>query len=53
MIVKVETQRNLNRFIYFIKDLYKDEEHYVFPIFSALKKELKEIVLKDNEYTAI
>ncbi len=53
MIIKVETQHNLNKFIYFIKDLYKNDEHYVFPIFSALKKELKEIVLKSNEYTAL
>ncbi len=53
MIRKVTTTKDLHQFIYFIKDLYQDEEHYVFPIFRALKKELKELVLNGNEYTAL
>ena len=53
MIKEVKTKKDLKRFIYFIKKLYKDEQHYVFPIFYALEKELKKIVLEDHEYTAI
>ncbi len=53
MILQVNDKRNLNRFIYFIKDLYKNDQNYVFPIFYAQKKELSEIVLKDKSYKAI
>lgn len=53
MIKIVETKKNLKKFIYFIRDLYKDETHYVYPIFSALIKELTEKVLKEKKYTAL
>lgn len=53
MIKVVNTKKDLNQFIYFIKDLYKTEEHYVFPIFYALKKELNDLVLKEQKYTAL
>jgi hypothetical protein len=53
MIKIVETKKDLKGFIYFIKYLYKGETHYVFPIFSALIKELTEIVLKKKTYIAL
>ena len=53
MIIKVNSKKDLHKFIYFIKDLYKNEKHYVFPIFHSIKKELEQIVLKDNDYIAI
>lgn len=53
MIKIVNTKKDVKRFIFFIKDLYKNEKHYVFPIFYALNKELTQIVLKDHDYTAI
>lgn len=53
MIKAVKTKRELKQFIHFIEDLYKEEEHYVFPIFYALKKELKKLVLEDKTYKAI
>jgi GNAT superfamily N-acetyltransferase len=53
MIKKVETKKDLYKFIYYITKLYKDDDLYVFPIFNSLKKELKIEVLKDNTYTAI
>lgn len=53
MIIDVSTKKDLNRFIYYIKDLYKDDEYYVYPIFYAQKKELTEIVLKEKKYKAL
>jgi len=53
MIKIVKSKKDVKQFVYYIKDLYKSEEHYVFPIFSAIKKELNKIVLIDQEYTAI
>ncbi|XMB85298.1 hypothetical protein RJG79_07660 [Mycoplasmatota bacterium WC44] len=53
MIIDIKSKKDLNRFIYFIKDLYKDDEYYVYPIFYAQKKELKTIVLEDKTYKAI
>ncbi len=53
MIVKVNNKRDLKRFIYFVRDLYKDDPHYIYPLFFVLKKELKEQVLLTKTYTAI
>lgn len=53
MIINVNTKKTLNDFIYFIKDIYKDDEHYVYPIFYAVKKELKKLVLEEKTYKAI
>lgn len=53
MIIEVKNKRDLKRFIFFITELYKEDEYYVYPIFSAQKKELKEIVLDDQTYKAI
>ena len=53
MIKTVENKKDLKRFIFFIKDLYKSEKRYVYPIFYALQKELKRIVLEQKEYMAI
>ncbi|XMB72110.1 hypothetical protein RJI07_08375 [Mycoplasmatota bacterium WC30] len=53
MILKVETKHDLKRFIYYVKDLYKDNPHYIYPLFYILFKELKKEVLKDQTYTAI
>lgn len=53
MIIDIKTKKDLHKFIYFIKDLYKDDEFYVYPIFYAQKKELKELVLKEETYKAL
>ncbi len=53
MIKMVASTRSLNRFIYFIKDLYKTDHHYIFPIFYALKRELKKEILIEKQYIAI
>ena len=53
MIKLVENKKDIKDFIYFIEDLYKDCDNYVFPVFSALKKEFKKIVLEDKKYIGI
>lgn len=53
MIIDISNKKDLHRFIYFIKDLYKDDPYYVYPIFYAQKKELNEIVLEKKTYKAI
>ncbi|MFA6866865.1 MAG: hypothetical protein WCR54_05040 [Clostridia bacterium] len=53
MIVKVSDKKQLKNFLYYITDLYKDCENYVFPVFASLKKEVGQIVLVDKTYTAI
>lgn len=53
MIIVVSNNKDLNSFVHFVEDLYKGHDKYVFPIFSAVKKELKKNVLKDENYTAI
>ena len=53
MIREVKTKKDLMKFIYFIKDLYKEDPYYVYPIFSAQKKELSEIVLEKKTYKAL
>jgi hypothetical protein len=53
MIVKVTDKKTLNQFIYFVTKLYRNHPLYVYPIFSALKKELASVVLNEKTYTAI
>lgn len=53
MIIRVSSPKEINDFAYFVKDLYKDHEQYAFPIFSAVKKELKKAVLDKGNYTAL
>jgi len=53
VIKEVRNHRQLNAFIYFIKDLYADCEHYIYPVFYILKKELRQRVLKEKSYKAI
>jgi len=53
MIISVDNKKTLNDFIYFIKDIYKNDEHYVYPIFFAVKKELSRLVLEEKTYKAI
>ncbi len=53
MIIKVNNKKDLKRFIYFVKDLYKENPHYIYPLFSVLKKELIEQVLDLKAYTAL
>jgi len=53
MIIEVNNKKDLHRFIFFIKDLYKDDDYYIFPIFHAQKKELADIVLKKKSYKAL
>jgi len=53
MVIDIKTKKDLRKFIYFIKDLYRDDSNYVFPLFFVQKKELTEIVLKDKTYKAL
>lgn len=53
MIKKVNTKKELHKFVYFIKELYKDDPYYVFPFFKVQMKELTEIVLNNKTYNAI
>jgi len=53
MIKTVASVRELNQFIFFIRDLYKADPHYIFPIFYALKRELKKEILIEKHYQAI
>lgn len=53
MIKKVESLKDLKKFIHFKEKLYKDDPHHVNPIFFFLTKELKREVLVNKEYTAI
>lgn len=53
MILKVQNKTQLKQFIHYIEDLYKNDPHMVYPIFSALKKELTTEILETNKYTAI
>jgi len=53
MIKKIQNIKDLKRFIYYAKDLYHDDPHYIYPLFSILKKELKQEVLLKKTYTAI
>ena len=53
MIKVVHTKKDLKRFIYYVKDLYKDNPHYIYPLFYVLYGELKKEVLKEKNYTAI
>ncbi len=53
MIKKVSTKKELNNFIYFVRELYKDKKDYGYPIFFSLKKELKKQVLVSKKYTAL
>lgn len=53
MIKIVETKKDLKDFIYFVKTLYSKEEHFIYPVFRFLFKELVEEVLNKKEYKAI
>ncbi len=53
MIIEVKTKKQLKDFVYFVKDLYKDCKHYIYPIFYVLNKELKLYVLKKKSYKAL
>jgi hypothetical protein len=53
MLKIVRTKKDLTRFIYYIEKLYKDDPYVVYPIFSSLKKELREEVLNSRKYTAL
>jgi len=53
MIHKVQTKKDVNDFVNCIKDLYKNNEHYIYPIFFVQKKEIFDIVVKKKSYTAL
>jgi hypothetical protein len=53
MITRVKNKKDLKSFVYFIKDLYKGETHYIYPVFYILLRELKKRVLVDKTYKAI
>lgn len=53
MIISVQTPKDLRRFIRFSADLYRDDPHFVPPIWAAQWKELKREVLEKKVYTAL
>ncbi len=52
MIKQVDNIKLLKQFIEFPKTLYKDEPHYVHPLYAILTKELKKLILRDKTYKA-
>jgi len=53
MIKKVADKYDVISFVNFIKDLYRNDEHFVFPILSTLKKELVREILIKKLYTGL
>ncbi len=53
MITEVNSLRKLKSFVYFVKDLYKECEHYIYPSFYIVLKELKKEVLVEKKSKAI
>lgn len=53
MITIVKNKTDLKRFIYFPKELYKNDPHFVPPIYYILTKELIKEVLQTQKYTAL
>ena len=53
MIKEVSEVKDLKRFIYYVKDLYKDDGHYIYPSFYIVLKELKKEVLQHKTSKAI
>ena len=53
MIKRVKSKHELKQFIYFKEWLYKDEVHFVPPLYYVLTKELKREVLSTNNYVAL
>lgn len=53
MIKEVTKTKDLKKFVYFVKDLYKDSEHYIYPSFYIVLKELKKEVLVKKTSKAI
>ncbi len=53
MIYEVKDRKRLKQFIYYVKELYGNNELYVYPIFKTLFKELKQEILISNRYTGL
>ncbi len=53
MIINAKNKKEIKKFIYFIKDLYRNEKNFVYPFFNNQKKELYHYVLKSKEYKAL
>lgn len=53
MILEVKTKKQIKLFVDFVRVLYKDEEHYIYPIFYILKKELIRETFINKSYRAI
>lgn len=53
MVQLVTNKKELKQFIYFVKELYQGNEHYVLPFFQIQIKELTQLVLNDKTYKAI
>lgn len=53
MIRVVTTMNDLNRFVFFVRNLYKTDPIFAPPIYAVLKKELKKQVLIEKKYTAL
>lgn len=53
MIKEVKSFKELKSFVYFVKDLYKGCEHYIYPSFYIVLKELKKEILVEKNSKAI
>lgn len=53
MILEVKNKKNVRDFVFFIKDLYKNDKNYIYPIFYVQKKEIFDIVVNKKSYKAI
>jgi len=52
-IKKIETIKDLNLFFTFSKNLYKENPHYIPPMYMVIKKELKKLLFIEKTYQAL
>ena len=53
MIKEVNNYKELKKFVYFVRDLYKDCKHYIYPSFYIVLNVLKKEILVDKTSKAI
>ena len=53
MIIKVDSFEKLDKFIFFVRELYSSDENFACPIFFSLKKELRRELFEKKRSNAI
>jgi len=49
----VTSKKEIKQFVYFVKELYQENEHYVLPFFQIQTKELINLILVEQTYKAL